>query len=159
MDTKYVDPVIVAVKHVFKAMLDIDLEHGSPFVKNDKKSTGDVTGIMGLTGTEGHQRGVISFSSSRQGALAIYERLMHEGLTEVTPDVVDGIGELTNIISGRARYELEKEHVVLYAHVPLVLVGKKAEVNFITRTPIVSIPFYFNSDDEKEQINVDFVFE
>ena len=42
------------------------------------------------------------------------------------------------------------------------MVGKDLEMNFITKIPIVSLPFYFSLDNnggEKEVMYVDFSFE
>jgi chemotaxis protein CheX len=159
MDEKYINPIITAVKYVFKTMLDIDIEHGIPFVKDNRKSSGDITGVMALSGAEGEQKGMLAFSTSKQGALAIYKQLMHQEFQEINAEIIDGTGELTNIISGRARYELEKEGVHLYAHVPIIFSGKNAEVNFITKVSIISIPFFFVIDEKRSQMNVDFMFE
>jgi chemotaxis protein CheX len=158
MDEKYINPIITAVKYVFKTMLDIDIEHGIPFIKDNRKLSGDITGVMALSGAEGEQRGMLAFSTSRKGALAIYKKLMHQEFQEITAEIIDGTGELTNIISGRARYELEREGVHLYAHVPIIFSGNNAEVNFITKISVISIPFNFFID-EMLQMNVDFMFE
>jgi chemotaxis protein CheX len=159
MDERHINPVVAAVKYVFKAMLDIDIGEGVPFNNEARKSTGDITGVMALTGAEGDQKGMLAFSTSKQGALEIYKRLMHQEFQEFTAEIIDGMGELTNIISGRARYELEKENINLYAHVPIVFSGKNAQVNYITKTTVVSIPFGFAIDGTGIEMNVDFVFE
>jgi chemotaxis protein CheX len=158
MDDKHVGPVITAVKYVFKTMLDIDIEHGIPFIKDNRKSSGDITGVMALSGTEGEQRGMLAFSTSKRGALAIYKKLMHQEFEEITAEIIDGIGELTNIISGRARFELEREGIHLYPHVPIIFSGNDAEINFITKISIISMPFFFVIK-ERLQMNVDFMFE
>jgi len=42
-------------------------------------------------------------------------------------------------------------------------VGKQVEMNFITKLPIISLPFYFSLDNgsegEKEIVYIDFSFE
>jgi len=137
-------------------MLGIDLSSERPFVKNGRITTADVTGVMGFTGDK---RGSMSFSTSISGALAIYTRLVSEECREITPEVIDAIGELTNIISGQARKELEKESLHLTAHVPMVFVGKGIEINYITKMSLVSIPFFFSLNGEKQEVNLDCVFE
>ena len=101
----------------------------------------------------------MSFSTSTAGALAIYSQLMSEDLDTITPEIVDAIGEVTNIISGQARKELEKENLHLTAHVPIVFVGKGIEVNYITGMSIVSIPFEFTIKGSKQEMHLEFVFE
>ncbi len=159
MEEKHVNAVVSAVKYVFKAMLNVDIEDGTPFIKEIRKATGDITGVMALAGAEGEQRGMLAFSTSTEGALAIYKKLMDQGFQKITAEIIDGMGELTNIISGRARYELEKEDIHLYAHVPIVFSGKNAEVSFITKMSVTSVPFSFVIDEAKLEMNVDFIFE
>src|SRR5208283_4196677 len=127
------NPFIVGIKHVFKTMCDIDLNHKNPFEKAQRKTTGDVTGVMGFTGD---RRGTMTFSTSASGALTIYARLMHERYHEINAEIVDAVGEITNIISGQARKELEKESLHLTAHVPMVFVGRGIELHYITRGTI-----------------------
>jgi chemotaxis protein CheX len=159
MDERHINPVVASVKYVFKAMLDIDIGEGTPFVNEARKSRGDITGVMALTGSDGDQKGMLAFSTSKQGALQIYKRLMHQEFEEVNAEIIDGMGELTNIISGRARYELEKVDIHLYAHVPIVFSGRNAEVNYITKTTVLSVAFSFTIDGKEIPMNVDFVFE
>jgi chemotaxis protein CheX len=159
MEERQINPVVAAVKYVFKAMLDIDIKAGTSIVNEARKSKGDITGVMALTGGDGDQKGMLAFSTSKQGALQIYKRLMHQEFEEVNAEIIDGMGELTNIISGRARYELEKENIHLYAHVPIVFSGKNAEVNYITKTTVLSAPFSFTIEGTESLMNVDFVFE
>ena len=159
MDERHVNPVVSSVKYVFKAMLNIDIVEGAPSMNEARKSRGDITGVMALSGSEGSQKGMLALSTSTEGALRIYQRLMHQEFTEVNEEIIDGMGELTNIISGRARYELEKENIHLYAHVPIVFFGKSAEVDYITKAAVVSVPFNFAIDGTECLMNVDFVFE
>ena len=156
MEERYVNPFIVGAKHVFKTMLDIDLVHQDPFARSDRKTTADVTGVMGFTGD---RRGTMSVSMSASSALTIYAKLLNEKLSDVTPEIIDAVGELTNIISGQARKELEREELHLIAHVPMVFVGKNIEISFITTGTLTTIPFSFTLDGKTEEMNLDCIFE
>ena len=156
MDAKYITPFVVGAKHVFKTMLDIDLIDKTPFPKNTTRSTADVTGVMGFTGD---RRGTMAFSMSAEGALTVYGRLMGENVSSLSPEVADAMGELTNIISGQARKELEKESLHLLAHVPLIFVGRNVEISLVTRGTIMTIPFTFTVDGKTEEVSLDCVFE
>ncbi len=156
MEARYNNPFIVGAKHVFKTMAGIDLDDKEPFGKDSRKTTADVTGVIGFTGD---RRGTMAFSTSTSGAVAIYAKLMNEQFKEITPEVIDAMGELTNIISGQARLELEKESLHLIAHVPMVFVGKNIEISYITRGAITCIPFQFTVNGKTEQMHVNYVFE
>lgn len=156
MEEKYVNPFIIGAKHVFKTMLDIDLLHSDPFQKTSRRSTADVTGVMGFTGD---RRGTMCVSMSSSSALTIYAKLLNERMSEVTPEIIDAVGELTNIISGQARKELERVNLNLVAHVPMVFVGKNIEISFISRGTLTSIPFTFALNGKTEEMSVDCLFE
>ena len=156
LEERYANPFIIGTKHVFKTMLDIDLAAHAPFMKDDRRTTADVTGVMGFTGD---RRGTMSFSMSISGALKIYERLMCENFDQISPEIIDAVGELTNIISGQARKELEKESLRLTAHVPMVFVGKNIEISFITRGTLTTIPFSFTLEGKTEELSLDYIFE
>lgn len=156
MDAQYSRSFVVGITDVFKTMCDIDLIHCEPFGKDDRKTTAEVTGVIGFTGDK---KGVMSFGTSASGALTIYARLVHEKYDRITEEIVDAVGEITNIISGQARKELEKESLHLKAHVPMVFVGKGVEISYITRGRIVSIPFSFYANGLTEEVSLAYVFE
>jgi chemotaxis protein CheX len=157
MHVEYINPFVLAATSVFKTMLNIDLKMNKPILRNSRVSTGDITGIMGLVGDA---KGTICISFSKEGALFIYQSLMGESHDDLDAEVVDAIGELTNITSGQARKELEKAQVNLKAAIPTVVVGSNVELHFICALPIVSIPFNFSVNNGHEEIlHVDFSFE
>jgi chemotaxis protein CheX len=137
-------------------MLDIDLVSKDPMKRESRRTTADVTGIMGFTGD---RRGTMSVSMSSSSALTIYAKLLNEELKGMAPEIIDAVGELTNIISGQARKELEKEDLHLIAHVPLVFVGRDIEVSFICKGCLTTIPFSFMLDGKTEELNLDYLFE
>jgi chemotaxis protein CheX len=158
MDVRYINPFILATKTVFKAMLNIDLTMDKPLLKHDKSTSGDVTGVMGVAG-DGDKRGMMCISFSRKGALHTYKTLMGDDRSDMDPEVVDAIGELTNIISGQSRKELEDAGVNLTASIPTVVVGKNVELHFMCKLPIISLPFNFSTDYGEETVYVNFSFE
>ena len=157
MDVKIINPFIMAAQSVFKTMLGIDINLSKPILKTERKSSGDITGIMGLVGDK---QGTITISFREKGAMFVFKTLVGEECSSITPDVVDSIGEITNIISGQARKEFEKAGINLKASIPMVVVGKGVEVSFITTIPIVQLPFSFAiGNGEQEVMYLDFSFE
>jgi chemotaxis protein CheX len=156
MDIKYINPFINATQNVFSTMLGIELSMEKPVLKTDNSTHADVTGVMGLLGD---QKGCMCISLTRKGALYFYKQLMQDEHEEIDADVVDAIGELTNIISGQARKEFEAADINLKAAIPTVMVGKNVEIHFVTKLPILSLPFCFAIGDEREVFHVEFSFE
>ena len=155
MDVKYINPFITAASTVFKTMLNLQTSMEKPFVKNEKVTTGDVTGVIGLAGD---RSGSVCVSFSENGAMLVYKTLMGDDCKEVSPEVVDAIGELTNIIAGQARKELENAGVNLKASIPTIVVGKGAELHLLSDSPMVSLPFSFEVENARETMHVDFAF-
>jgi chemotaxis protein CheX len=156
LDVQYSSSFVTGITHVFKTMCDIDLIHCDPFGKGDRRTIAEVTGVIGFTGDK---KGVMSLSTSASGALTIYARLLREEYDRITPEIVDAVGEITNIVSGQARKELEKESLHLMAHLPMVFVGKGVRISYMTKGRIVSIPFSFNANGSTEEVSLDYVFE
>ncbi len=127
-----------------------------PVLKKDRHTSGEVTGVMGFAGDK---KGSFSLAFSRKGAIFAYKRIVDEDAPGITPEVVDAIGELTNIISGQTRVEIEKLGYKLSAALPTVIVGQNVEINFITKLPIISLPFTFQAGDDTEHLFLDFSFE
>jgi chemotaxis protein CheX len=157
MDVKYINPFIMAAQSVFRTMLGIEATLSKPVIKTSRTTSGEVTGIMGLVGDK---KGTITISFQDKGALFIYKTLIGDESASVNSDVVDAIGEITNIISGQARKEFEKAGINLKAAIPMVIVGKEIELNFITTLPIVQLPFNFSvGNGTQEVMYLDFSFE
>jgi chemotaxis protein CheX len=157
MEVKFINPFVVAAQTVFKTMLSIELSLGKPILKEAKTTSGDVTGIMSMVGDK---KGTIAISFREKGALFVFNSLMGDDASGIVPEVVDAIGELTNIISGQARKEFENAGINLKASIPMVVVGKGVETNFITKLPIVSLPFNFSDGNgDGEVMYLDFSFE
>lgn len=157
MDVKYINPFIMAAQSVFRTMLGIEATLSKPVIKTSRTTSGEVTGIVGLVGDK---KGTITISFQDKGALFIYKTLIGDEPESVNSDVVDAIGEITNIISGQARKEFEKAGIILKAAIPMVIVGKEIELNFITTLPIVQLPFNFSvGNGTQEVMYLDFSFE
>lgn len=156
MELAYAGPFAAAVQHVFKTMLGLEVTTTEPQLKHITRVSGEITGIMGLAGS---MKGTVTVSLTERAALLITNALLGEEYDRVTPDVVDAVGELTNILLGRARSELALTGLHLSASLPTVLLGKDVEINLVTKLPIVSIPFSFSVLGENEYLFLDYSLE
>lgn len=157
MEVKFINPFVAAVQAVFKTMLGLDVTMGKPVLKNSRTTSTDISGIMGLVGD---RKGTVTVGLSQKGALFVLQTLLGDTAESVTPEVIDAVGELTNIVSGQARKEFEKAGLNLKASIPTVVVGHNVEINFITQVPTVSLPFSFSTGNgSNEVMNLDFSFE
>ena len=157
MEVKFINPFVAAVQGVFKTMLGLDVTMGKPALKDTRTTSGDISGIMGLVGD---RKGTVAVSLSDKGAIFVLQTLLGDAAESVTTEVIDAVGELTNIVSGQARKEFEKAGLNLKASIPTVVVGHNVEINFITQVPTVSLPFSFSTGNgSNETMFLDFSFE
>ena len=138
MDVKLVNPFIEATLHVLSSMAFTRATAGKPFLKKDSLASGDVSGIVGLSG---EARGTISVSFSEESILAIVGNMFGEPVKEINDEVKDAVGEILNIVSGQARQKLEAMGRSLKGAIPTVITGKNHAISHITKQPIIAIPF------------------
>lgn len=156
MDVKYINPFVVATQTVFKTMLNTEPRMGRPTLKDSGVTSGDVTGVTGLTGD---RKGSVCICFSERDAILAYRALIGDYQDTVNPEVIDAVGELTNIIAGQARKEFEKAGINLKAAIPNVVMGRGVDLQFISKFPTVSLPFTFSSAGEDAVMHVDFSLE
>ncbi len=123
---------------VLRKMASVSITAGKPYLKRSDVAPGDVSGIIGITGDA---VGSLAISFSEACICAIVSGMLGERYNEVNRDVIDAVGELTNMISGAARSRLEKEGLSLYAAIPSVVFGKGHTLRHILNDPGIIIPF------------------
>jgi chemotaxis protein CheX len=96
-------PFPLAAQHIFVTMLGSPCVPGQPQSKRAGHRMHDVTSIIGLSG---FVTGSIAFSVTRDGAMAILQRMTGIEATEIDELVCDCVGEMANMIAGRAKVEL-----------------------------------------------------
>ena len=156
MDVKFINPFLIATQNVFKTMLSTQINIGKPSVKTNNLTLGEVTGVMGFAGDK---KGTFTLSFGRECATYVYKAMIGEDVSTINSDVVDAIGELTNIISGQIRGELEKIGINLRASLPTVVVGQNVAINFITPLPVIALLFSFDDGGTTRELFIDFSFE
>ena len=144
MDVRLVNPFINATINVLETMAFISVNPGKPYLKRDSVAVGDVSGIMGLTGVA---NGTISVTFEERCILTIVSNMFGETMDELNNEIADAVGELTNMISGQARRELEEMGRVFKAAIPSVVTGKKHSIIHYTEGPKIAIPFNTDSGD------------
>lgn len=136
MRVEFINPFVTATQAVFKTMLGTDLTRGPLSLKDSHAPTHAVNGLIGLCGT---LQGMVVVSVSRDTAISVTEVLLGSRPDEINADVVDAIGELTNMIAGAAKAELEEYQLSI--GLPTVICGKSHSIKFPSGSPPMVIPF------------------
>jgi len=138
MDVRFINPFLEGTQNVLKTMAFIEPIPGKPFLRKDQVANGDVSGIIGFTGDA---KGSLALSFSASCIFAILSNMLGETYTEMNDDILDAVGELTNMISGDARKRLEAEGLTIAAAIPTIISGKNHVIKHIITGPSIIIPF------------------
>ncbi len=138
MNVKLINPFLLGAKEVLSTMAYVETDIGKPYVKQDDRATGDVSGVIGLTGDA---IGSLAISFSEACICGIAGSMLGESFPHANQDVFDAVGEITNMISGVSRTHLEKEALTVWAGIPAVIFGKDHRVKHILNSPSIVIPF------------------
>ena len=125
-------------------MAFVTVSAGKPYLKKDNTAVGDVTGVMGLTGVA---HGTIAVTFEEKCILTIVSNMFGEQMDRLNEDISDAVGELTNMISGQARRELDEIGKVFKAAIPSVITGKDHTIRHYSDGPKIAIPFKTDGGD------------
>jgi chemotaxis protein CheX len=137
-DVRFINPLLTAVVDVLDTMAMVKANPGKPYVNTDRTASGDVTGLIGVTG---FAEGVISLTLDESCILKIVSNMLGEEFNSIDDEITDAEGELTNMIAGQARTHLANEGMNFQAATPSVVIGKNHTIKHINNSPILSIPF------------------
>jgi chemotaxis protein CheX len=138
LDVKIINPFINATLNVLETMAFIKSKAEKPYLKKDSVAKGDVSGVVGFTG---ETNGTVFITFDESSILKIVSNMFGEKITEINNEITDAVGELTNMISGQARKELEEVGEVFHGAIPSVVTGKNHELISLTKGPKIAIPF------------------
>jgi chemotaxis protein CheX len=136
LKAEYINPFVTAAAEVFSTMLQCELTRGKLAIGNGAQPTMDISGVIGLSG---RATGTVVLSLDRAVALSATEILLGQKCTSIDGDVIDAVGELTNMVAGRAKAGLE--HLAMSLALPTVITGKNHVISFGSATQTLAIPF------------------
>ncbi len=136
MRVEYINPFIVSLKNVLHTMLACEARRGAIALKPDNRATHAVSGVIGLSGKA---VGTVVLSLSEAVALKAAATMLMAEATEINDDVLDAVGELTNMVAGRAKAELEEFELMV--SLPSVITGLGHEIHFPSNVTPLSIAF------------------
>jgi chemotaxis protein CheX len=117
-----------AVEAVFSTMLGACVVPGAITSENGAPDAHD--GVLSFIGVAGNWAGTGSVSCSPVVACRICSQMLMTEATAVNEDVLDAVAELTNMIIGSVKNDLELELGPLGLSIPTVVFGK----NFRTKS-------------------------
>ena len=132
----YINPFLESAYCVFSTMLSCRLERKAPYVMGARQPEFEISACVGLSGKA---MGTVVLSLDREVALSATTAMLGTRPETIDADVVDAIGELTNMIAGAAKSKLEQYAMSL--SLPSVIVGRHHVIKFPSHSTPICIPF------------------
>lgn len=139
MKVEHIEPFVGATLNVLETMAATKATAGKSYVKKDNKSIGVVSGLVGMASADFGGNMVLSFDEP--AILAIVSRMLMEECKAVDAQVVDAVGELTNMIVGGAKRLFSEQGIKFDMATPVMIVGREVELTQLAKGPILVIPF------------------
>lgn len=136
MRVEYINPFIISLKNAFQTMLNCEARRGEVVLKSDNHAKHEISGIIGLSGKA---VGTVVLSFSRSVALKAASVMLMADAPDINSDVFDAVGELTNIVAGGAKAQLERFQMMV--SLPHVVTGTDYELHFPSDVKPISIHF------------------
>ena len=104
--------------------------------------------VTGLIGFGGKSTGFVSISLTERVATLAVSGLLMEEFKTITPQVVDGVGEMTNIIAGVLKTKLANTPwAPCNITVPSVILGKNYDISYSKGIEYCSVTFEVDDPD------------
>src|SRR5260370_30477466 len=123
-----VESLIRSARDVFSTMLGTELANGEVTVEATTAESND--GVVSFIGIAGSWDGTGSLRCSPEMACRICEAMLMTEAAAVNEEVLDAVAEITNMIIGSVKTDLESELGPLGLSIPTVVFGR----NFKTRS-------------------------
>ena len=121
MKVEFVNPFIQAAREVLESELGGEAVRGNLRLQKSAFTTDEITALVGVTGKVS---GMVLYSMSQDTALGIVARMMGQPFDDFDALAQSGIGELGNVITGRAGVLLSDAGYPSNITPPALVVGK-----------------------------------
>jgi chemotaxis protein CheX len=148
LDVQYINPFLEATAETFRQMAGMECVRTGVTVRVDGSTKGFISGTMGLSGPA---EGFVALTFEDSLARKIVCRMLQVQPGEETEDDIrDAVGELMNMIAGRAKAELVNTEHSFQLSLPTTIVGGPHTVGKVRGVPVVVISFAIAESDRFE---------
>jgi chemotaxis protein CheX len=133
-----------ATANVFSTMLGVEIRQGETRIENGAPDVND--GVVSLIGLAGSWTGAGSISCSPALACRICSALLMTESSAVDEDVLDAVAELTNMIIGSVKTDLEEHLGPLGLSIPTVVFGRNFRTRSAANADWMVVPFEWDGE-------------
>ena len=138
MKAEFINPFLISLMNVLSTMSSIQLTPKKPMLKKDAEAKGDVSGLIGLTAP--NLKGSLSVTFEKKLALMTMKKMVGEMHQTIDADVIDMVGEITNMVAGGAKRLLSEQGFDFDMATPMVVSGENHTIRHQSKDKIVLIP-------------------
>lgn len=133
----------VGINDTLKTMAQIDVSFGKPSVETTWQSFGDITGVVDFDTQD--YKGSIYIHFQDKTLMKIYSMMLGEECGSMGPEVLDCIGEISNMAYGVAKGKLDPLKMKFSMSIPKPT--KTKDLTRIAQAPHLRIPFKIVDED------------
>lgn len=141
MNADIVNPCLNSIINVLQTMASMSCVAGKVELKKDILARGEVTGVIGMNDLKHRGSASIAISFSKEAILAITKRMIGEDVTAIDATVRDMVGELTNMMTGNTKSQLDGCGFEFDMEIPSVVAGRSHVVPHGIIGPTLIVPF------------------
>lgn len=126
MRIEYINPFVESAFDILNEILGTSVKRGQLYLKKLGENMKGVAVIIGVTG---QVNGRLVFDMTEETCLEIVSKLNDETMTEFDEMARSTIGEMANMITGRAVTKLDKEGLAFDFTPPTIITGTNIEIH------------------------------
>lgn len=136
-EVDFINPVISSLEETFETMLNCKITRVGLSLKESNTALHPISGIIGIHGKTAV--GTVVLTMTENVALKAASTLLMMDVTEPDEDVMDAVGELTNMVAGATKAKLAQYHLAM--GLPNVFHGDNCRIHFPANAHPIVIPF------------------
>jgi chemotaxis protein CheX len=144
MDVGLVNPFLSATTDILTKVASITFTAQKPFLKTGPAEN---IGVFGVVTLKGDHTGTAAIGFSNPCILGVVSKMLGEEVTELSDDVRDATGEITNMITGLATQLYEKKGLSIKASLDQVIPGNSPSIPHLPELPVLSVPIQTDMGD------------
>lgn len=152
-DVRVINPVLRSIVETLEKTAGLNAKAGPASLKPDAVGRGNITGVMTITGA--NVNGSIGISFGEVTVLKLSEKVLEEKHDKIDGSVIDMIGEITNMVVGRAAALLNQQGEMVRISLPTIIIGHEHLVAHKFSGPKILLPF----QTEIGEFHIEMVFQ
>lgn len=139
MDATYINPALNSIVNVLTKMACVHPERQKAQIKTSEVALGDMSSLINMEGSGG--KGSVAISFSRPVIEAVAKLMLPPGLPFSDDILKDLTGELSNMIAGGMKAELEDHGLKFDISLPQISFGEAHKLLHNSSSPVILLPF------------------